>query len=80
MAYIVFFFSIVLKLSFSTAGILQLNQLLNSDSNFIFEFLGIDTVAIWNIRVFNSGIALVLIPPMFFSKLLQAKIPKYHKI
>ena len=57
-AHLVFFFSIALKLSFTSAGILQLILLLNSDSHAIFEFLGIDSIVIWKIRVIHAIIAL----------------------
>jgi hypothetical protein len=58
-AFVVFFCSIALKLSFTTAGIIQLILLLSSDSYSILEFLGIDSDAIWKIRAFHSAIAML---------------------
>jgi len=83
-AYVVFFCSTVLKLNFVSVGILQLIQLLNSDSNFVFDFLGIDTVAIGKIRAVNSGIALIGIfamlsyqsLPIFYYRLFRVMEPQ----
>jgi hypothetical protein len=58
-AYVVFICSTALKLSFTSAGIIQLILLLNSDSYSILEFLGIDSDAIWKLRVFHTTIALL---------------------
>jgi hypothetical protein len=58
-AYIVFFCSIVLRMSLVSVGILQLIQLLNSDSNLVYDILGIDNVALWKIRGINSVISLL---------------------
>ncbi len=82
-AYTVFFLSVVLKLSFSTVGVLQLIQLLNSDLNFVFKFLGIDTVAIWKVRAVNSGISLIGVLvllsfkslPIFYYRLVRIEEP-----
>ena len=73
-AYVVFFCGTVLKLSTATAGILQLIFLLNTDSNFTYELLGIDSVAIWKIRAINSGIALVGI----FAMLSYQSLPIFY--
>ena len=73
-AYVVFFFSTVLRLNFVSVGILQLIQLLNSDSNFVSEFLGIDSVAIWKIRAINSGISLFGI----FAMLSYQSLPIFY--
>ncbi len=83
-AFVVFFCSIALKLSFTSAGILQLILLLNSDSYSIFEFMGIDSVAIWKIRAIHSIIAMLGVVasymnnslPIFYYRLLRsASVP-----
>jgi hypothetical protein len=91
-AYLEFFCSILLKLSVASAGILQLVLLLNSDSYSVFEFLGIDSVAIWKIRAFNSiftlaGIFVLLLNetiPIFYYRLNRVSVPantwyKFHQ-
>ena len=83
MAYVVFCTSIALKLSFTSAGILQLILLLNSDSNSVFEFFGIDSVAIWKFRAFHLGIALMAVfgclvnhlLPIFYYRLIRVSVP-----
>lgn len=82
-AYVVFFCSIMLRLNFVSVGILQLIQLLNSDSNFVFEFVGIDSVAIWKIRAINGGISLFGIftmlsyrsLPIFYYRIFRVREP-----
>ena len=73
-AYLVFFNSILLKLNLISVGILQLILLLNSDSNFVFKLLGIDSVAIWKIRAINSGITLCGI----FAMLSYQSLPIFY--
>ena len=87
-----FFCSVILKLSVASAGILQLIFLLNSDSHSVSEFLGIDSVAIWKIRAFNSAISLIGMfvllfkgtIPIFYYRLSRVAIPantwcKFHQ-
>jgi hypothetical protein len=73
-AYVVFFCSIVLKLSFTSAGIIQLILFLNSNSYSILEFLGIDSDAIWKIRAFHSAIAMLGV----ISSLINNSFPIFY--
>jgi hypothetical protein len=81
--YCEFITSIVLKLHFFAAGILQLIFLLYADSYSVSNFLGIDSEAIWKIRIVNNGVAFIgyfillynQIKPMFYFRMLRSAIP-----
>jgi len=81
--YCEFITSIVLKLHFIAAGILQLIFLLYSDSYSVSKFLGIDSEAIWKIRIINNGVAFIGyfillyngIKPIFYFRMLRSVIP-----
>ena len=83
LAFLVFFLGTVLKLNIVSAGILQLILLIKTDSLSVFEFLGVDSIAIWKIRATHSGISMIgivlllsnQIMPVFYYRLVRVNVP-----